>query len=116
VCGRLKNYEFTVTCQVVFPNIFWKNHRKILNQVAGGFRPLILSWQLPGARLQAVLGWTMRASIFGEKIRDKVLESWRFKTGPLFLALILQALLLAGTGFVVVFGGFRKNLGFRKFL
>ncbi len=44
----------------------------------------------------------MRASIFGEKIRDRVFDSWRFKSGPLFLALILQALLLAGTGFVVV--------------
>ncbi len=38
----------------------------------------------------------------GKTLRLKVGKAWELKTGPLFLAILLQVLILAGTGFVVV--------------
>ncbi len=40
---------------------------------------------------------------FGEKLGDYARRVWEFKTGSLFLAVLLQCLILIGTGFVVVF-------------
>ena len=101
---RHKSYGFVVACQVVFGNIF-ANGLTVFR--FGLPESLILVLPCPPKVRSTVLGSNFRPDMnepnFVEKLRENARKVWEFKTGPLFLALFLQGLLLVGTGFVVVF-------------